>query len=764
FGEEKIFQHSVFILNGRPRRGLHHSAFITQHSNLYCTGDLARWLPDGPPAGGGSGGVIEFKGRIDQQVKIRGFRIELGEIEERLRKHSQVKDAVVIDRKGNADKLLYAYIIPKDTHNVPGINELKTFLQESLPDYMIPSYFIFIGKIPLNPNGKVDRKALPEAETGEAAKEYTAPRDEIEKKLVEIWADLLNPPSAISIDDNFFDLGGHSLNATLLTARMHKAFNVKIPLKEFFQRGCIREIAEYLRKAVKEEFAVIEPIEKKEYYPLSTAQKRMVVLSQLDEAGISYNIPAVMTLEGDLDRNHLENVFSKLIQRHEILRTSFTTINEEPVQIIHKQAAFKLEYHHSAYDVPEFIRSFDLAKAPLLRVALVEKEPGKYLLMIDMHHIVTDGTSMELFIKEFIAFYGGEELPPLKLQYKDYSAWQLNEPKKTHEEYWLKQFSEMPPLLNLPLDYPRPVVQCFEGRAFPFEISGKESSTLKTLAAKEGVTLFTMLLSVYYIFLAKLTGQEDIVVGTPVGGRSHAELEPIMGIFVNTLALRNNPHGEKHFSEFLKEINQNTLAALSNQDYPYEELVEKVILTRDTGRNPLFDTLLNLRNMELSEIRIPGLIIKPFPYEENISKFDLSLRIYEGPEKLRFTFEYCTRLFKPETIARFAGFFKAVAGQVTQQPHILIAGIEIIPGEEKQKILDTFNNTVVDYPHDKTIQQLFAEQAAQTPDYIALHGCMDAWMHDCMDAWMHGEVETLRATSLQYQYQITYRNNLPPIK
>ncbi|HLP60630.1 MAG TPA: amino acid adenylation domain-containing protein [Candidatus Deferrimicrobium sp.] len=690
---------------------------------VYKTGDLARWL---------SNGIIEFKGRIDQQVKIRGYRIELGEIEGRLRKHSRVKDAVVIDRKVEGEKYLCAYIVPRGgIENSPGTSELRTYLQGCLPDYMIPSFFMFLEKIPLTPNGKIDRKALPGVGSVNMAKEYISPRDEIEKKLAEIWTAVLKPSSAMGIDDNFFDLGGHSLNATLLTARMHKVFNVKIPLKEFFQRGCIREVAEFLKGAAREEYIRIEPAEEKEYYPLSAAQKRMYILHRMDESGISYNIPAIMELEGELDKKQLKEVFIKLIKRHESLRTSFITINEKPVQRIHGHVEFEIESIDLATEstaeigarIHHFSRVFDLSKAPLLRVALAAGQ-GKQLLMVDMPHIITDGTSMELFTAEFMALYAGRELPPLKLQYKDYSVWWQSDREKdslkAQEQYWLKQFSEAPAALELPLDFPRPVVQSYEGSGYTFEISETETGALKALASAKGTTLYMVLSSLYYIFLSKLTGQEDIVIGTPVAGRSHADLEPIMGLFVNTLALRNSPVREKNFCEFLKEVNENTLAAFANQDYPYEELVEKVVVTRDTGRNPLFDTLLNLRNMDIPEIAIPGLKMKPYPFSESISKFDLSLRVFDGPEKLRFTFEYCTALFKMETIERFVGVYKAVIARIIQEPQTLMAEIEIITEAEKKQILIDFNNTAVAYPRDKTIQQLFSEQVEKSPDRIAL--------------------------------------------
>ncbi|MDQ1350148.1 MAG: hypothetical protein QG657_449, partial [Acidobacteriota bacterium] len=727
-----VISHSPLLIN-KPSNPSN-DQYLMANDIFYKTGDLARWLPDGN---------IEFQGRIDKQVKIRGFRIELGEIERQLLEYGHIKEAVVIDRKTGEEKYICAYIVP-DSNPAPEATELKSYLSRCLPGYMLPSFFVFMERIPLNQNGKIDQKALPEPGGGETTKEYTAPRDAVEKKLTEIWTEILKPNSFISIDENFFDLGGHSLNATQLTGRIHKVFNVKISLKEFFQSGCIREVAEYIKRAVEveEEFTFIEPVEEKEYYPLSATQKRMYFLQQMDEAGIVYNIPSLMILEGVLDKNYLGSIFQKLIQRHESLRTSFITINDEPVQRIHDDVESDIEYKNSSTDYTVYtnkkdncrgtppwlpsIRSFDLSKAPLMRVELVEVEAEKNLLMVDMHHIITDGASMELFVKEFMELYAGLELPLLKLQYRDYVGWQSDKQKKnvlkTEEEYWLGQFREAPPVLDLPLDFPRPMVQSFGGRGYSFEITPGETTALKALALREGATLFIVLLSIYYVFLSRITGQEDIVAGTPVAGRSHTDLESIMGLFINTLALRNRPVWEKNFKEFLKEINENTLAAFANQDYPYEELVEKVTINREPGRNPLFDTMFTLQNTGSQEIKIPGLRLVPCEYENKTSKFDLSLTSVEVVGKLVFTFEYNTKLFREETIHRFNVYFKNIIHGIIECKERRVVDFKIVSEEEKNRILLEFNDVGVGYPKDRTIHQLFIEQASRTPDNIALLG------------------------------------------
>jgi tyrocidine synthetase-3 len=721
---------------------------------LYRTGDLARWLSDG---------TIEFKGRLDQQVKIRGFRIELGEIESLLLKHERIKEAVVIDYRSGEEKYLCAYIVP-DSALTPPAGELRDYLSNALPDYMIPSFFVPVDKIPLTPNGKIDRKSLPKPGALEADSNvgYIAPRDVIEEKLAEIWSEILmgksNASISIGIDDNFFDLGGHSLNATLLVARMHKVFDVKISLMEFFKRGCIRQVAEYVKEAVKEVFIIIEPVEKKEYYSLSPAQKRLYILHQVDEKNTVYNIPAIMELKGSLDINYLEEVFRKLIQRHESLRTSFHMLREKPIQKIHKDASFKIDVydmtrnqgevevnveeevesailHHLSNQfikpIHHFIRPFNLSHAPLLRVGLIRLPAGgastaRHLLMVDMHHIITDGTSVGLFVKEFMSLYAGEELSPLRLQYKSYSEWQNNQ---MHEEalekqasYWLGQFSDDIPILELPLDFTRPVVQCFEGARTSFELAAEETRGLKESASSEGLTLYTVLLAVFCVFLSKISNSETIIVGTVSAGRRHADLEQVIGMFVNTLALKNHPQNQRTFKEFLKKVNEKTLEAFENQDYPFEELVENVRVTRDTSRNPLFDIMFMMQNVDIPEVEIPELKLKPLPYETRTSKFDLMLQAVEQEERLLFTFEYMKSLFKATTIERFKGYFRRIASVIMEHPVIKLSEIEIISAGEKRLILEDFNNTRRDYPSDKTIHALFEEQAECAPDRIAVIG------------------------------------------
>ncbi|HLP59759.1 MAG TPA: amino acid adenylation domain-containing protein, partial [Candidatus Deferrimicrobium sp.] len=413
-----------------------------------------------------------------------------------------------------------------------------------------------------------------------------------------------------------------------------------------------------------------------------------------------------------------------MIKRHESFRTSFHMINEEPVQRISKVfgPTFFQKGGPPEAIIKSFIRPFDLSQAPLLRVWLVKLAENRHLLLLDMHHIISDGVSTEVLLHDFAALYGGKELPVLGLQYKDYAGWQNREQESEQnlkqESYWLREFDGEIPVLELPVDYARPVVREYEGGSINFEISNE----ITKLSPASGATVYMVLLAVYTVFLAKISSQEDIVVGTPVAGRGHADLEKIIGLFVNTLALRNYPVGEKTFTGFLREVKEKTLEAFENQDYQYEDLVEQVVLKRDTGRNPLFDTMLVLQNAGPGKIEIPGLRFIPHEYESKISKFDLTLIVVEVEEKLRLTFEYSTKLFKRETVERFSVYFKNIVKSIIENKERKISDFEIITEEEKRLILTDFNDTAAEYPADKTIHQLFAEQVEKTPDRIALSG------------------------------------------
>jgi amino acid adenylation domain-containing protein/non-ribosomal peptide synthase protein (TIGR01720 family) len=547
--------------------------------------------------------------------------------------------------------------------------------------------------------------------------QFTAPVTPTQKQIAEIWQEQLGIES-VGINDDFFELGGDSLKAITIGGKIHKKMDAEIPLSEFFNHPTIRELSQYIVGARKSKFYSLQPGEKKEYYPLSSAQKRLYVLQEMNRSSTSYNLPMVVTLEKDVDKQRLENTFKKLLERHDSLCTSFEIINNEPVMRVHDRCRFQVEYFDSAREEEKqagpFLQPFDLAHAPLLRVRVIKNNPGSSSLMLDKHHIICDGTSHMILEKDFTALVTGEELPPLKLQFKDFSEWQnSNEQKlfrKKQETYWLDTFKHDPPVLNLPYDYPRPELQSFEGNRLKLILREDETRALRTLALKQGATLYILLLAALNILLAKLSGNEDIVIGTPVLGRRHADLQLIFGMFANTLALRNFPLGEKNIGDFAGEVKKRTLETFENQDYLFEDLVKQLNRTYDPSRNPIFDVGFSLHD------------VGAYNYESKISRFDL---LFEGSEKdgnVSFQVEYCTKLFKQETVERFINCFKKIISRLTSDWEKRIGNIEIISPGEKKQILTVFNNTSADYPGEKTIHELFEEQMKQTPDYTALVG------------------------------------------
>jgi len=769
---------------GPPRKNFSLGVFRMSYRSymsyiLYRTGDLARWLPDGN---------IEFLGRGDQQVKIRGFRVELGEIENLLLKHEDIKDAVINVWQGDeqGDIYLCAYIVSGQQIKISWVQE---YLLKELPDYMVPTYFIRMDNFPLTSSGKIDRKALP-APRMNAGNDYVPPGTELEIKLVKIWMDVLGTSTKIGIDDNFFHLGGHSLKAARVASRVHKELNIIVSLQEIMKYSSIRKLAQCIYKAKRSEYALPGWAEQKEYYLLSPPQKRLYILQQTEKDNITYNMPRVLTWEGEPGIHRLETAMQRLIERHESLRTSFQIVQGEPVQFIHDQVNFEIEYDQSLVNghwtlencqgrgevpspikveeeqfsclegtrglaplslppaalISSFIRPFDLSRAPLLRVGLVklphtpaalrgcssqEGRAPEYILMVDMHHIISDGVSIGVLLKDFITIYAGKELSPATMHYtyKDFSEWQNNSRQKQEikkqEQYWLKRFEDDITILNLPADYPRPKVWSFAGGAINFELDKEENAALYAFAKNRDASLFAVLAAIFAVLLGKLSDQEDIVMGTVSAGRKHAVLENIIGMFVNTLVLRSFPRPDKTIDQFLKEIEKTAFQAFENQDYPFEELVVRMVKDRDAGGNPLFDVMFVLQDLDIPVIEAAGSKLTPIDYDMGISKFDLTFLAEKSGDRLLFTVEYSTKLFKENTIQRFISYFKRALTAVLKDVGQELSRIEIIGEEEKKLLLYDFNNTKMDYPGDKTIHRLFAEQVEQTPDHIALKGMIN---------------------------------------
>ena len=725
----------IYISGAGTARGYLNNQELTRHrfrfdpfkkgKRMYRSGDLGRLL---------SNGNMAFMGRSDNQLKIRGYRIEPAEIEYRLMQRKDIEDALVVIREHAAgDTYLTAYLVP--VQKSPGqkqsldMNELRSDLARVLPEYMIPSYFVQLEKIPLTPNGKVDHKALPgpDRTTGES---YIAPRDEVETKLVAIWSEVLEiEKEKIGIYTNFFEAGGHSLKATILVSKIHKEFEVRLPMAEIFKAPRIEALAGYLKGRIKDTYVSIKTVEKKEYYPVSSAQKRLYILQQMQADSTSYNIRSILALEQEIDVERLEKTFKKLVSRHDSLRTSFLEIGGEPVQRIHEdeEVDFKIEYYdlrtqvkvENKVDLPaepveslhnpqaiealisSFIRPFDLCRAPLLRVGLIHLPRSfrdhlsqaqnrnledQYILVLDMHHITTDGTSHQVLTGEFIVLYSGGTLPPLKLQYKDYSEWQKIEKQKgaikTQETYWLKQFREKAPLLGLPTDFKRPYRLTTAGKRLPFHLENELIQNIRAVVSETETTLFMLFLAAYYVLLFIYTRQEDIIVGSPVAGRRHDNLENIVGMFVNMMAIRTQPQPHKTFKEFLKEVKNRSLEAFENQEYQFEELVDNINIPRDPGRRPLVETVFTMQNTYNpgKTKNLPqenGLKVERYPYELGNIMFDLTLDAVEVQDSIRMWWTYAVDLFKSSTMEKLKNHYIEILKQAVKNINIRIKEIKV---------------------------------------------------------------------------------------
>jgi acyl carrier protein len=513
--------------------------------------------------------------------------------------------------------------------------------------------------------------------------EYVAPRSQTEQDLARIMEEFLGI-DRVGVRDDFFELGVDSLKAVNLSTKFQKQLNVEVPFSEIFNRPSIEELAHFVEGgAAKTAVMDIEPVEDKGFYPVSSQQKRLYALRQVDAKGIAYNIPFPVELPGDtaLDIPRLESLFMKLIQRHESLRTSFHLEDGEPVQVIHEDAPFTIQSYDltaaGGKSIDEFIRPFDLARAPLLRAAVLKLAPDRRVLLVDIHHIVVDGRSLVVLVEDFTALLEGRQLAPLTLRYRDYLHWLRDRMQggrwQEQRRYWREQFKGPIPRLNLPTDFPRPAIQDFRGSRLSFEAGEETARALGILAQTQETTLFMVLLTAFYVLLARVSRQEDIVVGTPAAGRGHPDLEPLIGMFVNTLALRNFPAAGKTFAAFLSEVKQRTAQALDNQEYPLEELLEMIDIKRDTSRNPLFDAQFQLHS-QFDDFQYGG---KEFELEHTAARVDLGLTAREDGGKIIFVMVYAAALFNEETRQRFRDYFNDILKAVIADPNITITDIEL---------------------------------------------------------------------------------------
>lgn len=521
------------------------------------------------------------------------------------------------------------------------------------------------------------------------------PENEIEKKMAQIWSEILEiSEEGIGIDDYFFKLNANSLNAIMLTSMIHKEFNVSVPLEKIFQLGTIRKLVQYINSAKKYRYVSIEPIEKKEYYPLSSAQKRLYILQQMDDQNTVYNVPLLHLLSYDLDKEKFKETMQRMIERHESLRTSFILRENESVQKINlpEEVPFEIEYYEVRKEevqkiIENFVKPFNLSQLPLIRVGLLAVgKRDHFILLLDMHHIITDAFSRKIFVKEFMALYAGEKLPSLKLHYKDYAEWQNCEKQqkiiKQQGDYWQKQFKGDIPSLNLPIDYPRAKALDFSGGFFNLKLSNQLVSGIYDAASQADVTTNIFLLAALNLLISKYTGQHDIVVGSIILGRSHKDLENIIGFFINMIALRNQVVDQITFGEFLENVRLNSFNGYENQDYPFEELVNRLKIQRVPGKHPLVEVVLTYHDVDIipgeggigKEEVIPAV---DFKMDYKNAHFDLLLHATPGEKQLSLTFEYASAIFKGSTIEKMAGHFQEILEQVVENPEILLKDIII---------------------------------------------------------------------------------------
>ncbi len=689
---------------------------------MYKTGDLALLNHDG---------AIEFRGRVDNQLKINGYRVELSEIEHHILEHPSVREALVVVNHQESGKELTVYYVNNEP--LQG-QELKQFLAGRVPKYMIPGFYQPMDRIPLALNGKFDRKALPKP-TLSNDESFEPPVTSSEKVLVDLWAKVLKQPAeSISIDAGFFDLGGHSLTATSLVNIIRKECETTLSLRDFLEQDTIRKIGSFIDKTEKVDYKHIPSTESSEDYVLSSAQKRLYFLQQFDPQSTTYNITNVLELKGELDETKLRETFNKLIDRHEILRTACRQKGDQAVQVVLENVPFEIEVSESRdldSEMANFTRPFDLEKPPLLRVRLIKHSESHHYLLTDMHHIVTDGLSQGILIKELSEIYAQRTLTPLAIQYKDYAVWQQSEDQQNEladqRLFWLDRLAEPRPKLELPLDHKRPSVQSHEGNAAHLILSAEKVSKLVELAQKEQTSLFVVLFSVFNVLISKLSRQQDVIIGTPVSGRTHPDVEPLLGMFTNTLALRNEVAPDKGFTEFLHEVNGNCVASFDRQDFPYEDLIQELNVGRDMGRNPLFDVVFSFQEFAGEHVKVDGLDISPVEVDHRSSKFDMTLYASRKEGELLLYLEYATSLFERSTIERFLSYFENLVDGILRDDHQRIRDLNVVQPSEAELLLEMFDNSEVHYPSEATVLDLFNEQVRNHPDRVALK-CSDVVM------------------------------------
>jgi amino acid adenylation domain-containing protein len=724
-------------------------------ARMYRTGDLARWRAHG---------VMEFLGRTDQQVKIRGYRIELGEVEACLRGHASVREAVAVVRRQDAvDARLVAYVVPRD-ETALSIGELRAWLRERLPDYMVPSAFAVLASLPLTPNGKVDREALPALEAGGAlgGSVHVAPRTAIEEVVASVWAEVLGcDQRGLGIDDEFFELGGHSLLATRVVSRLRDALRVEVPLRWLFDAPTLGGLARRLEGVLAGDGdGLPEPIPRvprDRPLPASYSQESLWFLDQLAPGRPTFNTGGAVRILGPLEADALSRAFDEIVRRHDTLRTSFAVESGRPVQKIappgSRGHALRLidlgdrgegerlaEARRLAAE--ELRRPFELARGPLARAELLRLSEGDHVLVLAMHHIVTDGWSLNVAARELLTLHDAfrrdlpSPLPELPVQYADYAVWQRSRlaGERLDEliSHWSSRLAGVPPL-ELPTDRPRPAVRSGRGGLVSFRLDAGLAGSLRTLARAEGATPFMILLAAFQTLLSRYSGQDDFAIGAPLANRLRAEIEPLVGYFINMIALRTDTSGDPSFRALLGRVRRTSLDAFEHQQLPLDLLLEAIRPARDPSRTPLFQVMFVFQNNEVPSVG-GDLAIEPLAaeHENGTAKFDLTLALGDEGSGMSGSFEYDSDLFDRATVERMLSHFQTLLESVVADPDRPIGALNLQPDRERRQ-LARWQGGSGEVPFDRPIHRIVAERARRTPRAEAIVCEGERWTYERLD-------------------------------
>ncbi|MBQ4814054.1 amino acid adenylation domain-containing protein [Pseudoalteromonas luteoviolacea] len=707
---------------------------------LYRTGDLVRWTHQG---------TLQFIGRNDEQIKLRGYRIEIGEIENTLNAAEFVKESAVNLCHLDTGAHLVSYIVAaqsdalSDEQKASYTERLKQYLQAHLPAYMVPEIYIYLDTLPLTNNGKVDRRALPLPSSALSSHEYVAPSSDLEQQLCELWQDVLKL-DRVGVTDNFFALGGHSLMGTRLISLIRNQLGVEASVRALFEHPTIAEFAANIGALSTEQVLPdIVPVQGNEPLPLSYAQQRLWFIDQMNSGSAQYNMPGAFQLDGQLDINAFEQAVMEVINRHDVLRTSFTSIDGDAQQFIQQNVSLPLTYvdlcelteADQQAEIAKRIKqdaglTFDLRKDTLIRLQLIKLNDTRHVVMFNMHHIASDGWSSGVLINEFSELYSAftqgkpSPLADLKIQYADYAVWQREwlqgEVLEQHLGYWKDTLAGLPEVHNLPLDKQRPTAQKFVGKSFAQHLSNPLRTKLNKYCQSEDVTLFMLLESAFAALISRYSGESDIVIGTAISGRVHKDLEPLIGFFINDLVLRTQVDDKQSFKALLAQNKQTILDAYAHQYVPFEMLVEALSPERHLRHNPIVQIKLDLQNNEQVNLSLPNVELSPVQMENNISRYDLYLSVTETDNGLELDWRYSTELFFDETIANIAQSFATLLNRVVDASECALGELNILDEQQQNTLLTDWNDSDRDYPVGQCLHQIFERQAQLTPDNIAV--------------------------------------------